>query len=178
MSDQKIVELRSGKLKNPTIELPKFNCVKCGAENTLSEALTAGLMDEMSLVAQDKAARQFEEKLIIERGFQREARETSHKLVSEKLEPMTKELAELNAIRTQLEIAKAKTDAENTALQQTMEAQIEVAAKKAVERAKAEFDLTDREKEEEIDRLKKSIETLKSNSNPGSSQLAGDLESC
>ena len=93
MSDQKIVELRGGKLKKHTSQLPKFKCKKCGAENTLPEALTAGLMDEMSSVAQDKAAKQYEEKLIIEREkWEREKQESSSKQMLEQLAPMRREL--------------------------------------------------------------------------------------
>ena len=68
----------------------------------------------------------------------------------------------------------AQAEANTASLQQTMQSQIELAASAAVDKARASFALTEREQQEEIDRLKKSISALKSTTNAGSSQLTGE----
>ena len=175
MSNSNVFNLMGDKMDKPVIELPSINCIACGAENSLSEALSAGVMDALLASVSETAESNFEKRLIDERNrFQQEAVLEAQKLSSEQLRGMTQQLADLTTQKTQLEVQMAQAEANTASLQQTMQSQIELAASAAVDKARASFALTEREQQEEIDRLKKSISALKSTTNAGSSQLTGE----
>ena len=162
-------------MADPKLNLLAITCTSCGAENSLSEALSAGLLDDMVEDAKNLANEDFESRLLKEREkFEHDVRRASQELASKQLTEITKELADMNSAKMLLEIDKAKTEAANNSLMQTMEAQIELAATAAVEKERASFAISGREKQEEINRLQKSIAELKSTSNTGSSQLIGE----
>ena len=175
MSNSNVFNLMGDKMDKPVIELPSINCIACGAENSLSEALSAGVMDALLASVSETAESNFEKRLIDERNrFQQEAVLEAQKLSSEQLRGMTQQLADLTTQKTQLEVQMAQAEANTASLQQTMQSQIELAASAAVDKARASFALTEREQQEEIDRLKKSISALKSTTNAGSPQLTGE----
>ena len=63
------------------IELPSINCRECGAENSLSEALSAGVIDALMADATQSVESEFEQRLIVEDKFQKEAEaEAMHSL--------------------------------------------------------------------------------------------------
>ena len=157
------------------IKLPSINCKECGAENSLSEALSAGVIETLMADATQLAESEFEQRLNIERDkFQKEARAEAQKMSDAQLKGMSKELVDLTTAKTKLEVEKAQVEANKVSLEQTMDAQIQLAATAAVDKARAEFALTEREQKVEIDRLKKSIEGLKSTSSLISPELMGE----
>ena len=175
MSNLNVIDPKGKKMEKSTIQLPTIICQSCGTENSLSDALSAGVMDVLLEGAAEAAQDDFEDRLILERNsFQQEARVEAQKLSQEQLKGMSQELLELTTAKTQLEIEKAQAAASQASLQQSMEAQIQLAAGAAVDKARAGFALSEQEQKEEINRLKSSIATLKSTSNVGSSQLTGE----
>jgi len=175
MSNSNVFNLMGDKMDKPVIELPSINCTACGAENSLSEAISAGVMDALLASVSETAESNFEKRLTAERNrFQQEAVLEAQKLSSEQLKGMTQQLSDLTTQKTQLEVQMSMAEANTASMQQTMQSQIELAATAAVDKARASFALTEREQQEEIDRLKKSIAALKSTTNAGSPQLTGE----
>ena len=85
---------------------------------------------------------------------------------------MSKELVELTTAKTKLEVEKAQVEANKVSLKQTMDAQIQH-CNCAVDKARAEFALTEREQGGNRS-AKKSIEGLKSTSSLISPELMGE----
>ena len=175
MSNSNVISLKDGTMNTLNIELPSINCKECGAENSLSEALSAGIIDTLMVNATKNVEIEFEQRLIAERDqFQKDAKAEAKRLSDEQLKSMSQELADLSTAKTNLEIEKAKAEANQASLQKTMEAQIQLAATAAVDKARAEFALTENEQKVEIERLKKSIEGLKSSTSAVSPELLGE----
>ena len=175
MSNSNVISLKDGTMNTLNVELPSINCKECGAENSLSEALSAGIIDTLMVNATKNVEIEFEQRLIAERDqFQKDAKAEAKRLSDEQLKSMSQELADLSTAKTNLEIEKAKAEANQASLQKTMEAQIQLAATAAVDKARAEFALTENEQKVEIERLKKSIEGLKSSTSAVSPELLGE----
>ena len=158
MSNSNVISLKDGTMNTLNIELPSINCKECGAENSLSEALSAGIIDTLMVNATKNVEIEFEQRLIAERDqFQKDAKAEAKRLSDEQLKSMSQELADLSTAKTNLEIEKAKAEANQASLQKTMEAQIQLAATAAVDKARAEFALTENEQKVEIERLKNQL---------------------
>ena len=75
MSNLNIINLKGGNMDKLNIELPSINCKECGAENSLSEALSAGVIETLMANATQSVESEFEQRLIVEREkFQKNAR--------------------------------------------------------------------------------------------------------
>ena len=66
MSNLNIINLKGGNMGKANIKLPSINCREC-AENSLSEALSAGVIEALMADATQLAESEFEQRLIIER---------------------------------------------------------------------------------------------------------------
>ena len=173
MSNSNVFNLMGDKMDKPVIELPSINCTACGDENSLSETLSAGVMDTLLASVSETAESNFEKRLIDERNrFQQEAVLEAQKLSAEQLKGMTQQLADLTTQKTQLEVQMAQAEANTASLQQTMQSQIELAASAAVDKARASL------LSQSVNSRKKLIGkkgiSAQITTNAGSSQLTGE----
>ena len=175
MSNSKVMNQKGVEMDKSFIELQTVICQSCGAENTLSDTLNASAFEAITKNAKMAANNEYEELLKIERDrLQQEAKIDAEKFSQDKLKSLSEELTEISAEKTKLEIENAKFTAVQASMQQKIELESELAATKAVNKARAEFALGEQEQKEEINRLKSSIAKLKDTSNAGSSQLTGE----
>jgi len=175
MSNSKVMNQKGVEMDKSFIELQTVICQSCGAENTLSDSLNASAFEAITKNAKMAANNEYEELLKIERDrLQQEAKIDAEKFSQNKLKSLSEELTEISAKKTKLEIENAKFTAIQASMQQKIELESELAATKAVNKARAEFALGEQEQKEEINRLKSSIAKLKDTSNAGSSQLTGE----
>lgn len=154
---------------------PEINCPHCGAKDVLTHALNSKIITSLIEQVNETAKRDYDEKLSSEKNqLAHQARIEAQKLTSDQVKGMSSELENLLTEKTDLEINLAKMEATNASMKQSMETKIAIATTAALEKAKVDYELTNREYVEEINRLQRSIETLKSNSNSRSSQLTGE----
>ena len=94
MSNSNVISLKDGTMNTLNVELPSINCKECGAENSLSEALSAGIIDTLMVNATKNVEIEFEQRLIAERDqFQKDAKAEAKRLSDEQLKSMSQELA-------------------------------------------------------------------------------------
>ena len=91
MSNSNVISLKDGTMNTLNIELPSINCKECGAENSLSEALSAGIIDTLMVNATKNVEIEFEQRLIAERDqFQKDAKAEAKRLSDEQLKSIVK----------------------------------------------------------------------------------------
>ena len=158
-----------------SIELPTITCRECGAENSISDALSDGVIENLVQFVSDGKKAEFEQAWATReaeltkaiRVEEKEETKVALKGISDDLkEAMSAKLtlqSELTRLKTKLEVS-----------EENRQAEIQVAVDAEKQRFASESALKERQKDEEIDRLKKSITELKMTTNPGSSQLTGE----